>query len=227
MVTKRKATTGVPPSTAHVVKRARKVGVQRNPAFVWKSREWKVRNKPQDNLEILCHRDSAQYLVVKKIIKLNDDPLDRRPSEVAALDMLPECNRIVKTIAYEEGSPDPDHGLAFFQYYPLGDIYHWKEHSFDRFNFKPVPESYIWRFFIHMAQALAFIQNVVGPNRDSRDIMIHRDIKPKNVLVYYRQGSTYPSFKLHDFGCETRYSAHRVQKASRCGTFEWQPPEVL
>lgn len=54
--------------------------------------------------------------------------------------------------------------------------------------------------------------------------MIHRDIKPNNILVV-DNGTTYPSFKLADFGCALLYQRQKASRPARCGTFEWQPPE--
>lgn len=76
-----------------------------------------------------------------------------------------------------------------------------------------------------MAQAVAFIHGVVGPGIEDRKPIIHRDIKPKNILVCYN-GTTYPTFKLHDFGCGTFHSAGKELRDSFCGTFEFQPPET-
>jgi serine/threonine protein kinase len=36
---------------------------------------------------------------------------------------------------------------------------------------------------LQFSQALAFIQGNIDPDRDERGCMIHRDIKPKNILV--------------------------------------------
>ena len=54
--------------------------------------------------------------------------------------------------------------------------------------------------------------------------MLHRDIKPDNVLVV-SNGSTYPSFKLTDFGLATWLTSTKSSMPSRCGTYMWQPPE--
>lgn len=73
-----------------------------------------------------------------------------------------------------------------------------------------------------MSQALAFIHNEIGPNDGNRKVIIHRDIKPKNILVA-SNGSTYPSFKLHDFGCGTflEPSSGKERRNEHCGTFDW------
>ena len=106
----------------------------------------------------------------------------------------------------------------------MGDLAQWKEREFDNKNNKAVPESFIWRFFLQISQALAFIQNQIGPNRDERDPLLHRDIKPKNILVV-DNGTTYPSFKLHDFDCALLYRKSTARRPDIIGTFQWQPPE--
>jgi serine/threonine protein kinase len=162
--------------------------------------------------------------IVKKLLKVEPNSAnDPRPLEIRCLALLPRCNRIVHAltcVAFE----GPDIGIALFEYYPLGDLAMWKASMFDQRNLKPVPESYIWRFFMQMAQALAFIQGQLGPEPGRRNIILHRDIKPKNILVV-DLGTTYPSFKLHDFGCATTWRKDRHFMHSWCGTFDWQPPE--
>lgn len=163
-------------------------------------------------------------LIVKKILKVEPNSAhDPRSFEIRALAELPRCSRIVHALTCV-ASEEPDIGIALFEYYPLGDLAVWKDREFDRKNMKPVPESYIWRFFVQMTQALAFLQGKVGLETSGRGIMLHRDIKPKNVLVA-DLGTTYPSFKLHDFGCATTWRKDKQCRVSFCGTYEWQPPE--
>jgi serine/threonine protein kinase len=179
-----------------------------------------------EDIDVLRNKTTPSRLIVQKVLRNADTSSgQQRHFEIQALEMLPPCNRIVQMLDCVHRYPDPDHCAAFFEYYPLGDVYHWKEAMFDKKNHKPVPESYIWRFFIQMAQAILFIQGGPGPDQDRREPIVHRDIKPKNVLVV-DNGSTYPSFKLHDFGCATIRKPGKEYKESYCGTFEWQPPEV-
>jgi serine/threonine protein kinase len=137
---------------------------------------------------------------------------------------LPPCNRIVELLFYADQNPDPAHGTVFFEYRPPGDLMEWKEERFDAKIFKPVPESFLWRFFVQMSQALALLHNELGPRRDERKCLLHRDLKPKNFLII-DNGTTYPSFKMHDFGMVTEHTPEKARSKSRCGTFEWQPPE--
>ncbi|KAF2799506.1 kinase-like protein [Melanomma pulvis-pyrius CBS 109.77] len=195
--------------------------------FVWRPKDWATKKEVTQNVSILSNRTSTKVLVVKKVLRMRvtaDDLSDTRPLEVRILSKLPNSNRVAKVLFYADQDPDPTHGTAVFEHYPLGDLMDWKVAVFDNKNFKSVPESYIWRFFVQMAQALAFIQNEIGPRRDERQGLIHRDLKPKNILVC-NNGTTYPSFKMHDFDCAIEHSLEKGQSISRCGTFEWQPPE--
>ena len=161
-------------------------------------------------------------LVIKKILRMEPNSAnDPKPFEMRALLLIPKCNRIVHALTCV-ASEDPKHGIALFEYYPLGDLAVWKDRNFDRKNFKPVPESFIWRFFLQMAQALTFIHNEIGP--EGRHCVLHRDNKPKNVLIV-DIGTTYPSFKLHDFGCATIWREDKIKQPAYCGTYNWQPPE--
>ena len=161
---------------------------------------------------------------MKKLLKIETNSAnDPKPFEMRVLALLPRCNRIVHALTCV-ASGDPTLGIALFEYYPLGDLAVWKEREFDRKNHKPVSESYIWRFFVQMAQALAFIHNSIGPGNEKRHPILHRDVKPKNILVV-DIGTTYPSFKLHDFGCASVWREEKERQASYCGTFDWQPPE--
>jgi len=194
-------------------------------AFVWKSKEWTEKMGLTEVVRLMVSRSNPKLLVIKKLFPIAGDSInDPTPFEIRALAMLPECNRIIKALHYSHADPGPTYGSAIFCHYPMGDLDQWKTYIFMEKNLKPVPESFIWRFFLQISQALAFIQNKTGPDRDQRSCMLHRDIKPANVLVV-DNGSTYPSFKLHDFGCAMIYQETKARQEARCGTFVWQPPE--
>jgi serine/threonine protein kinase len=164
------------------------------------------------------------FYIVKKTLRIEANSAnDPKPFEMRVLALLPKCNRIVHALACV-ASDDPQLGIALFRFYPSGDLADWKKGEFDNKNHKPVPESYIWRFFVQMTQALAFIHNFIGPKKEERHCILHRDIKPTNILVV-KNGTTYPSFRLHDFGCASVWQEDKEKQASYCGTFDWQPPE--
>jgi serine/threonine protein kinase len=215
---KRKATTA-----AGAGRRAKRTKTE---DFLWKPNTWKVKRFITAEVSLLASRTNAKTLLVRKLLDLDpeDEDEDEQPPEIAALALLPDCNRVVKPILYSHADPDQEHGTALFHHYPLGDLQQWKKEQFDDKNWKPVPESFIWRCFLQISQALAFIQGQIGPGRDERGCMIHRDIKPTNILVV-NNGTTYPSFKLHDFDCAMIYQRSMARQPSRCGTFQWQPPE--
>ncbi|KAF1843959.1 serine/threonine protein kinase-like protein [Cucurbitaria berberidis CBS 394.84] len=195
-------------------------------SFVWRPKDWDLKRGITHEVSLLVSRIDRKQLVVKKIMKIkSNSDNDPRPIEIRALSLLPDCNRVVNTLFYSPSDPDPGRGTAFFAHYPLGDLAQWKERDFDSKNHKPIPESFIWRFFLQISQAQAFVQNLIGPNRDQRGCILHRDIKPKNILVV-DNGTTYPSFKLHDFGCALMYRESKAQQEARCGTFHYQPPEI-
>ncbi|KAI0613262.1 SPS1 Serine-threonine protein kinase [Pyrenophora tritici-repentis] len=189
--------------------------------FLWKPNAWTLKQTMTQKVLLMASRTNAKLLVVKKVLYVGGRA---QPLEVTILALLPECNRVVKPIYYSHADPEPEHGTVIFQHYPMGDLKYWKLHLFDNKNRKPVPESFIWRFFLQISQALAFIQGRIGPDQDERGCIIHCDIKPMNILVV-NNGTTYPSFKLHDFDCATVYEDGQTNRRSRYGTFKWQPPE--
>lgn len=98
------------------------------------------------------HRvDAAQIFIVKKVLHhIQREEGFVRNFEIRALTELPNCNRIVQMLAYQENTPEEGSGTIVYNWYPLGDVYHWKHQFFDDKNFKPVPESYIWRFYVQV-----------------------------------------------------------------------------
>jgi len=64
-----------------------------------------------------------------------------------------------------------------------------------------------------------------NPNTDKKTI-IHRDIKPGNILIYYnRQGKPIP--KIADFNVAKEASTTAASSHSQVGTYEYMAPEQL
>lgn len=219
-MTKRKANN----STTGAGRCSKRTKTTTSDAFVWKPREWKEKAIITNLVSILEKTSDRKQKIVRKVLEVTED--NDLPREISIIAMIPGCNRIVTPIHYIREDPDEDHGTAYFEHYRLGDLAQWKEVDFSAKNYKPVPESYIWRFFLQMSQALALLQNQTSPSRKEREIVLHRDIKPKNILVVENPSSTYPSFKLHDFGCGTVYRKSDARSPCIVGTFEYQPPET-
>ncbi|RMZ70197.1 serine threonine kinase [Pyrenophora seminiperda CCB06] len=104
-------------------------------AFVWKLRAWNLKQSITDKVSLMASRTEAKVFVVKKVIETHQDV---HPPEIAILALLPDCNRVVKPIFYSHADPDPQHGTAIFQHYPMKDIQQWKEQEFDMKNQKPI-----------------------------------------------------------------------------------------
>jgi serine/threonine protein kinase len=181
--------------------------------------DWVTKRTFTENVSLPVRRTNAKQFIIKKELELDaDDDNDAPPTEVRALALLPDCNRIVKPILYSHKYPDEGHGTAFFRNYPSGDLFQWKR-TFTTKNRKASPESFIWRVFLQISQAMAIIQGRLGPDRDMRGCMIHHDIKPTNILVV-ENGSTYPSFKLHDFDVAMMWQKSKAWQPDRVGTFQ-------
>lgn len=96
-----------------------------------------------------------------------------------------------------------------------------------------VSENFIWRVFIQLADALAFLhygstcfaKDAKAAKAAPRDWMriIHRDIKPANVFLRYKVTSrnSTPEVVLGDFGLATLN-----EKTYGGGTDEWIGPEI-
>lgn len=151
MARKRRAATLPTESTSYKRSKSSVDGGQT--AFQWKQKDWAPCATYHEAVHLMRHKHANKQVVIKKILKAGKDGDGERMrvhAEVRILQMLPECNRIVRLLGYSHGIPDATHGSAFFEYYPLGDVQTWKERDFDNKNFKPVPEPYIWRFFIQV-----------------------------------------------------------------------------
>ncbi|KAF2815437.1 kinase-like protein [Mytilinidion resinicola] len=177
-------------------------------------------------------RWNKETKLVIKVVKMPDTTgSDNRPIELIRLACLPStCNRIVELLGSELHTPSPGLCSLFLEYCPMGDVRHWRITEYENKNRKPVPETMIWRFFIQMSQALAFLHQGVGMvDTDGNAYvgwtsLIHRDIKPCNILVKANKGSIYPSFKLADFGISKFHDPSKTE--TEAGTYLWQPPEL-
>jgi serine/threonine protein kinase len=198
------------------IARHRKKARRSEVTFAWKQTNYVLNKVLHDGVVLYVHKDTRQE-VVRKVISLSTNE-----RELQILKTLPKCNHVVSLLAYEMHQPSPQQASLFFQWYPLGDVHDWKESFKDRNN-KQVPETFIWRLFIQMSQALAFIHKGYGTNARDWTPLIHRDIKPENIMV--AMVGTYPSFKLNDFGV-SKLMNPGSHLDSTCGTYIWQPPEL-
>lgn len=196
--------------------------------IVYDEDDWDAESAITNNVVILKNVSDPTHKVVKKILKTNSDSdsydEETLPFEVYFVGLIPKCNRIVRPIAHSFNDPVRGWGAAIFEHYPLGDLAQWRAAMIANEDSGMVPEVHIWRLFLQIAQGLAVLQSHIGPNREDRQILLHRDIKPKNILVA-DNGDAYPSFRLHDFGCSKVWKKSIARQESYSGTFEWQPPE--
>lgn len=170
--------------------------------------------------------------VVKKVAVAEKGSAGHKPPlEVAFLNRMPDCNRIVKPFhaSYNEYARGKHTWNLIFEAYELGDLRTWRNDSFvwvnDEHVAKIVPEAHLWRFLVQMTQALAVVHGQEGSTKKHRGTLLHLDIKPENVLVAHN-GSVYPSFKLHDFDfAEVVYGREDRRAPAFRGTFIWHPPE--
>ena len=86
----------------------------------------------------------------------------------------------------------------------------------DLFNYlnkkSPLDERTVCRFFVQTALALNYIHS---------HKMIHRDVKPENILL-----DKFTDVKLCDFGWSAEYD-EGTRRQTVCGTYEYMAPEIL
>ncbi|KAJ4294050.1 hypothetical protein N0V90_007739 [Kalmusia sp. IMI 367209] len=192
--------------------------------FTWDKKEWVPARRFKANVIELKDNAKSKVFIVKKTLKAfkGTDGL-KPPREVILLNGVPDCNRFVKPIDIIASEAHAEYTLIF-ESYKLGDLSDWRNAQFEMQGCKEIPEAFLWRFLAHMTQALAVLQNIAGPYPDERSAILHRDIKPDNILVT-KNGTSFPSFKLHDFGCSSEYDAELVNQDVWGGTYAWSPPE--
>lgn len=190
-MTKRKAIT---PVTGAGRRGKRQKPISNSQAFVWKPKEWKEKDRLNQDVTILVKISDPKRKVVEKVLLVDPGHTDHLPIEIQALEMLPDCNRIVESLHYARDNQNPQYGKLIYEHYPLGDVEQWREREFWAKNFKPVLESYTWRLFLQMAQALALLQNRIGPDRDTRKIPNHQHEGSRDLVAgrHYLATSTDP-----------------------------------
>ncbi|KAL9582544.1 MAG: hypothetical protein Q9212_003239 [Teloschistes hypoglaucus] len=141
----------------------------------------------------------------------------------------------------------------YLEYCDGGDLsslirkfHHRYNHETREWDYYRIPECFIWHVFLQLAEALAYIHH----GRDHRDSstqpsnkdwlsVVHRDIKPHNILLRRNAASAnpahaaahneepYPNVILADFGMAIRARLPGSEPTSdqHCGTERFQPPE--
>lgn len=207
-------------------------GAQNAAAFVFDTRQWITEEMFTTNVNRIIPMDpenSPYQSLIKKVERAEEGSAGQNPPhELTCLNRMQDSNRIVKPV-YAALNPFHEDGHhtwnMLFEEYELGDVMKWRTDNFTEVA-KLVPEAHLWRYLVHMTQALAMVHGHLGAKGKPRGTLIHGDIKPENVLVSLN-GNAYPSFKLHDFGlARVAFGREDRREPAFHGTFVWQPPEA-
>ncbi|MCJ1407717.1 G2-specific serine/threonine protein kinase [Ptychographa xylographoides] len=186
-----------------------------------------LRGGSQGEVHLLRRKDTGELLAMKTT-KNPERSTSGRPVELRILhDIVPRHRGIIR---HHCTSLHRASTRMIMEYCDGGDlsdfIYNYHRKGFS------IPEAFIWHVFIHMAEALAFIHFGVGrANTTGRPWkqVLHRDVKPENMLLKWRAGvskeSNYPEVKLADFGLAACTNDANHSDIFYGGTYRWQPPE--
>jgi serine/threonine protein kinase len=75
-----------------------------------------------------------------------------------------------------------------------------------------------FRFLVHISEALVYLH-------EHDPVIIHRDVKPDNMLVHGDDDSNY-SIKITDFAFSKRAPQAAAAFSTHVGTPDWMAPEV-
>ncbi|KAI9728281.1 MAG: hypothetical protein M1834_007774 [Cirrosporium novae-zelandiae] len=125
-------------------------------------------------------------------------------------------------------------GYLFMELCDRGSLYGLWSNYVDKGEL--IPEGFLWHVFKSLVGAICYIHHGIRegqeiPSPDSRkhwESIIHRDIKPDNVMLKSRVGGEYPSVKLGDFGLAISAAELQVRQMRGegcCGTMAFAPPE--
>lgn len=115
--------------------------------------EWIEKRRLDKDVSVVQNRYNSGRRAVKKVVRMERDENGQRQHhiEIDTLFLLQGCDRIVQMMSYVDDMPALDLSTVVFHYYPEGDLDCWKREHFGKKNDKPVPESYIWRFFVQVS----------------------------------------------------------------------------
>jgi serine/threonine protein kinase len=138
-------------------------------------------------------------LVVVKTIK---KPKDKLPREALFLDQLKQYDHtnIIEMFGYVQTDIPSESLRVMLEYCNEGDLekvvndLHLKEQA--------ITEFMLWDITLALLSALAFLHNGIIDRRtvEGWRPIIHRDIKPQNILSCLRLDGTLHTYKLADFG---------------------------
>ncbi|KAF2251442.1 kinase-like protein [Trematosphaeria pertusa] len=135
------------------------------------------------------------FVVAVKMIKNRGKKL---PAEAEILKNLPLHDKIVLCYGFVQKQPQPDTDSIILQYYPLGDLWSYKEQLW-REDQAVASEGLMWSILSQLASAVAFLHEGVGvADPKAADFwrpVVHRDIKRRSRL-HRERASWRPSVPL-------------------------------
>ena len=152
------------------------------------------------------HTTNKVTFAIKKIdkgrmIKIDERLIESLRSEIEIMGKHPHPN-IVKLHHHFE-IVEKNHLFLVLEFCPGGDLHYYLQSKKD----KKLDEQCAVRFLVQLAEGLEFLHNLN---------IIHRDIKPQNVLLTDR--SDQPVLKLADFGFAKVLADADAMAKTHCGT---------
>ncbi|KAI7899255.1 kinase-like domain-containing protein [Cokeromyces recurvatus] len=163
------------------------------------------------------HKDTQQTVAIKSVkrSKLTKKLLENLESEISILTAIRHKN-IVGLIECQKTESNI---FLVMEYCSLGDLSHFiKELRSKNFNKSSgLPERMVRHFLKQLANALKFLRS---------QNLIHRDIKPQNLLLSPSDDIDLPILKVADFGF-ARFLPNASLADTLCGSPLYMGPEIL
>jgi len=146
--------------------------------------------------------------IAVKVAAISEMGLEGWRTEVRALQKLhhPNIIRLLGSVYHL----DPVTFCLVLEYCGGGDL----SDALDR----TTPEGFFFHSSRGIAKGMAYLH--------ARGI-IHRDVKPSNVLIDGDVSSGKYEVKVTDFGVSTEYSTNPQNRTAETGTYRWMAPEVI